>query len=264
MAVKLSIIIPTYNEEKTLPFLLSSTRQQGFIDYEVIVADANSTDRTRKIARDFGCLVVTGGMPAVGRNRGAAAARGEYLFFVDADVIIPRGFIKNVFAEMKEKDIQIASCGVVPLSNKNIDVVLHGLVNAYLNATQYFYPHAPGFCIIIKRSIHEQVGGFDEKLTLAEDHDYVKRAKKLGKFRILKKVKILVSVRRLDSDGRINVSAKYVLVEVYRLLVGEIETDIFKYKFGHHKKQWLSVKPPKFFGGMFISSVCWKKSFYFS
>lgn len=236
MAVKLSIIIPAYNEEKTLPFLLSSIRQQDFTDYELIVADAKSTDRTRRIAKYFGCVVVDGGMPAVGRNRGAAVAKGEYLFFVDADVIIPRGFIKDVLNEMKDKDIQVASCGVVPLSDKNIDIVLHGLVNAYLNATQYFYPHAPGFCIIIKRSIHEQIGGFNEKLKLAEDHDYVKRAKKLGKFRILKKAKILVSVRRLDSDGRINLSTKYVLVEVYRLLVGEIDTDIFKYKFGHHKK----------------------------
>ena len=67
----LSIIIPTYNEEEYLPVLLESIKEQSFDDYEVIVADANSTDKTREIAKEYGCIVVDGGLPAVGRNNGA-------------------------------------------------------------------------------------------------------------------------------------------------------------------------------------------------
>ena len=82
----LSIIIPTYNEEEYLPVLLESIKKQSFKDYEIIVADANSTDRTREIAESYGCIVVDGGLPAAGRNNGAKVATGEYLLFLDSDL----------------------------------------------------------------------------------------------------------------------------------------------------------------------------------
>ncbi|MEI6288413.1 MAG: glycosyltransferase [bacterium] len=232
--LKLSIIIPTKNEERDLPVLLASIQDQKFTDYEIIVADAGSTDKTREIAKKFGCRVVGGGMPAIGRNMGAKEAQGEFLLFLDGDVILSRNFLSQVIYEMEAKEIDAASCGVVPLSEKMIDFILHEVVNAYISVTQYFYPHAPGFCIIIKKSLHDKIGGFNETLRLAEDHDYVKRAKDKGKFKILKKAKIFVSVRRLEEDGRFNVSTKYVLCELHRMMVGEINTDIFKYKLGQH------------------------------
>ena len=54
----ISIIIPTYNEEEYLPVLLDSIKKQSYTDYEIIVADANSTDRTREIAEEYGCVGV--------------------------------------------------------------------------------------------------------------------------------------------------------------------------------------------------------------
>jgi glycosyltransferase involved in cell wall biosynthesis len=78
---KISIIIPTKNEETCLPKLLDSIKSQDFPDYEIIIADANSTDKTREIAKSYGCIVVDGGLPAVGRNRGAEVANGEILLF---------------------------------------------------------------------------------------------------------------------------------------------------------------------------------------
>ena len=101
------------------------------------------------------------------------------------------------------------------------------------NTTQDIYPHAPGFCILIKRAIHEKINGFNEEVKLAEDHDYVKRAAKLGRFKILSSQQIPVSVRRLDKDGRLNLSIKYCLAEIYRITRGEIQSDIFGYEFGH-------------------------------
>jgi glycosyltransferase involved in cell wall biosynthesis len=67
----LSIIIPTFNEERFLPYLLKSLNEQTFNDLEVIVADNNSTDATQAIALKSGA---TGGLPARGRNNGAKAA----------------------------------------------------------------------------------------------------------------------------------------------------------------------------------------------
>ncbi len=56
--VKLSIIIPTYNEEEYLPKLLYSIKEQNFKDYEIIVADAGSIDKTKEIAESYGCKVI--------------------------------------------------------------------------------------------------------------------------------------------------------------------------------------------------------------
>ena len=88
----LSIIIPTLNEEKCLPKLLDSIKNQNFNDYEIIVADAHSRDRTRAIALRYGCKIVEGGIPSVARNHGIKVAQGDYILFVDADSVLTRGF----------------------------------------------------------------------------------------------------------------------------------------------------------------------------
>ena len=85
--MKASVIIPTLNESALLPGLLDRLDRQTFRDFEIIVADAGSTDGTRAICHARGVILTEGGMPAVGRNRGAVMARGERLFFFDADVL---------------------------------------------------------------------------------------------------------------------------------------------------------------------------------
>ncbi len=91
-----SIVIPTYNEERFLPRLLGSIEKQEFKDYEVIVADNHSRDATVEIALSHRARVVEDSLPAVARNRGAKVARGEYLLFLDADTVVPEGFLKKL------------------------------------------------------------------------------------------------------------------------------------------------------------------------
>lgn len=232
----LSIIIPTLNEEEFLPDILKSIKNQSFTDYEVIVADSSSKDKTVDIAKSFGCKVTEGGRPAKGRNNGAKAARGEYLLFLDSDVTLSKDFLQNIITEFRQRKLGIATCYMTPLSKKAIDKVFHMIGNFVMFINQYIDPHAPGFCILVKKSIHEKIGGFDETLRVAEDHDYVKRTRKLGKFRVLKSDRILVSVRRFDTDGRLNVMWKYIYCELYLLFKGNIKKDIYEYKFGHYKK----------------------------
>ncbi|PIV12587.1 MAG: teichoic acid biosynthesis protein, partial [Candidatus Nealsonbacteria bacterium CG03_land_8_20_14_0_80_36_12] len=96
----LSIIIPTLNEEKYLPSLLEEIKKQNFSDYEIIVADGGSEDKTVKIARNYGCKIVKGGLPAKGRNEGAKIAEGDILLFMDADnIFLPENFLKNLLEE---------------------------------------------------------------------------------------------------------------------------------------------------------------------
>jgi glycosyltransferase involved in cell wall biosynthesis len=224
----LSIIIPTHNEENYLPKLLESLKRQSFSDYEVVVSDANSTDRTREIARDFGAKVVEGGMPAAGRNRGAEAATGDLFLFLDADVILsPSGrspvggekydFLERVIDEFKQKKFSIATCQLIPGSRRFIDKFFHAVYDFYVSKMARIMPHAPGFFILIKRDLFLAISGFDESITLCEDTDLTIRASKIGKFGFLKSEKIKVSVRRFDTDGRWNVALKYLLAEMILL-----------------------------------------------
>ena len=122
----LSIVIPTKNEEEYLPLLLTSIKQQTLAPHEVIIADAGSTDRTREIAKAFGCKVVEGGMPGVGRNRGAVAASGDTLLFLDADVKLSSPqFIELALAEFEDRHLDFATCDSEPQSKKLSDKILH-------------------------------------------------------------------------------------------------------------------------------------------
>jgi glycosyltransferase involved in cell wall biosynthesis len=234
----LSIIIPTFNEEKYLPYLLESLQAQTFKDFEIIVADNDSKDATRSIASKAGARVVGGGMPARGRNTGAIAAQGEWLLFLDADVILPVDFLERATAEIREQNYTVASCLMDPLSDRKIDKYLHGAVNLFFRATKNIYPHAPGFCIFIKKECHQLVGGYNEKTMLSEDCDYVLNSSKICKFGLLEDVRIPVSVRRLDKDGRFNISIKFLAAEAYRILLGPINSNVFNYQFGY-----LDAKP---------------------
>lgn len=231
----ISIIIPTYNEEQFLPKLLDCIKRQTYKDYEVIVADANSKDKTRSIAKKYGCRIIQGGMPAVGRNNGAKIAKGGILLFLDSDVQLDKDFLKNSINEIKKKDIDAAGCYIHPSSSNIIDKLFFCIFNIWIFATQFSYPNASGSGIFCKKLLHKKVNGFDETIKLSEDMDYVRRCGKFGKFRILKTAKTFVAMRRFEKEGRLNVGIKLFLSALYRIFFGEIRSDIFKYKLRDRK-----------------------------
>ncbi|MFW6364135.1 MAG: glycosyltransferase [Spirochaeta sp.] len=230
-----SVIIPTYNESEYLPKLLHCLEEQTFRDFEIIVADNESTDGTADVARSFGAQVVPGGMPAAGRNNGASAAAGEYLFFFDADVKFARNFLENAVQELRDRDEEVATCETVPLSNLALDRFMHQIANYYVKSNLEKNPQAPGFCIMISRRIFEAIGGFDESLSLAEDHDLVARASRHKPLVFLESVRVMVSVRRYRKEGRLDYMLKVVKVTLYRQLHGNIRDDVFEYEFGDFK-----------------------------
>ena len=230
---RISVVIPSLNEEKYLPILLESLKNQTFKDYEVIVADAGSKDQTIEIAKTYGAKVVAGGMPGPGRNRGAEAATGEFLFFFDSDVVLPTDFLEKAITEMDDLYIDLATCEFLPLSELTIDKAVFQLSNLIVKMNQNLNPRAAGFCIFINRRLFKRIGGFDESVVIAEDHDLVERASKFRPLKFLKSTSLSVSVRRLDKEGRLALLQKYVKVEMHLLTKGSVKDDIIEYEFGN-------------------------------
>jgi len=236
MSIKLSIIIPSLNEEECLPALFESIKKQKFSDYELIVADAGSQDKTVKIAKKYGVKVVAGGLPGPGKNNGAKAAKGELLFFLDADCILSENLLEKGLNEFERRKLKIAT--FLMMSQKK-NRIFHFLLNLFYNwpilFLERFLPHA-AMGILIERKLFEKIKGFDKTIKIAEDHDLARRAEKLGKYGILRSARLFISDRRFEQDGWIRTYLKYFLCELHIIFLGPIRHDVIKYDFDHYSQ----------------------------
>jgi len=97
--MKVSIIIPVYNEEKDIGNCIESLKKQTFKDFETIIVDDGSTDRTLEIVKKFAKVRIIKGEhkgAGISRNLGAKKARGRILVFIDADMTFDKNYIKNL------------------------------------------------------------------------------------------------------------------------------------------------------------------------
>ena len=229
----LSIIIPTLNEEKNISSLLDSIKEQKVdFDYEVIVADAGSKDRTVEIARNYEAKVVKGGLPAKGRNKGAQAAKGDILLFLDADTKLAPSSLNKLLKEFKERNLFLATCCMRPFSKNKMASFFYQLYNLALNLLGGILKFGTAF-FLVKKEIHKKIGGFDEEIKLLEDTVYVMKGSKFGKFGVLKSSDFFFSERRFQEKGWVKTYLKILLAYFYTVCIGPIKTDIFKYRFGH-------------------------------
>ena len=184
----LSIIIPTLNEAKYLPDLLSSIKGQTYKDYEIIVSDAFSTDKTREIAKNSKAKVVNGGILSKGRNNGASVAKGGILVFMDADIKFNSQFLENSLKQFIKEELDIAS----PLFEKNLKKRLSNNVYKFSDFLKKITKDKKHIlfstcqCLFIKKSFFVKTGGFNEELHIGEDIAFLKEARKLkGKYSVL-------------------------------------------------------------------------------
>lgn len=238
---ELSIVIITLKEENYLPKLLNSIKSQKYKNYEIIVSDAGSKDKTLEIAKKFKCKIVKGGLPAKGRNSGARAAKGKYILFLDADTLLPENFLGDAVSEFKERNLDVAGCYTFPEIRCISNRIIMCSYNLIIKIFQYFSPIAGGWCILSKKELHKKINGFNENIIFSEDIEYVERAGKTGKFRILKKPFVYMSLRRFENEGKSKMVLKYILTYLYRTLTAEEfcgkndELKYFKYDLDYKK-----------------------------
>ena len=199
------------------------------------MADGGSQDKTTNIAKKYNCKIIKGGLPAKGRNEGAKIAKGDLLLFLDADVLLPQKFLERVLEEFRQKKLEIAAFCLLPCKNRFFQLLFNIFYNFPIIFLEKILAHA-AMGILINKGLFRKLNGFDEDIKIAEDHDLARRAKKIGKYGILKSEKIYISLRRFKKDGWFKTALKYLFFELYMIFKGPVKSEIFKYKFNHYKE----------------------------
>jgi glycosyltransferase involved in cell wall biosynthesis len=223
--MQLSIIIPTLNEEKYVPKLLSDLRAQTFQDFEIIIVDGGSNDGTvRTVKQNYpkAHVIETGRGFSLARNLGGDKASADTLLFLDADVRIETHFIEQLLQNAGHMEGKLINTVYKADSDRLVDKLGTYLIITYGRLfSRTKRPICNGYCILIDKRLHQAVGGFDEKLLHAEDHDYARRVIATGgRFQTLKNPYFLVSVRRFDHVGRWRLLKRYMRSELHRFRHG--------------------------------------------
>jgi glycosyltransferase involved in cell wall biosynthesis len=222
---KISVIIPTLNEEKYIEKTLLALRAQTIrVPYEIIVSDGKSKDTTIKIAKKYANKIVIYNKKgiSIGRNLGAKYAEGEILVFIDADTIVLPNTLEEIYKEVRKKNVALVSCPVAPSYYSPSLYFLYWLYNQFSkNTIKIGKPQIAGMFMATKRKIFNSVGGFDENLKILEDYDFSDKVSKLGEVKIVDSTFVLTSPRRIEKWGKAKGAARYLGIYLAYLLTGK-------------------------------------------
>ncbi len=211
----ISFIIPAYNEELELSSTLEAIRAATTDvsqPFEIVVVDDASTDATAEIAEQAGARIVSihRRQIAAARNAGARAARGDYLFFVDADTRINRSHVTDAMRALEAGyaggSARGVMDGVIPIWSR---------IFLWVFCTVYFGLNlGAGAFLFTTRRNFRATGGFDEQYFAGEEVYFSLALRKLGRFKVLREP-VLTSGRKLRMY-----SAKEILGTLFIMILG--------------------------------------------
>ncbi|MGI4804813.1 MAG: TIGR04283 family arsenosugar biosynthesis glycosyltransferase [Janthinobacterium lividum] len=221
-----SIIIPTFNEAENIGRLVHYLRENSDDNLvEIIVSDGSSTDKTVAIAKNAGAKVVKS--PEKGRawqiNFGASMATGNLLYFVHADTIPPKSYLKDIVKAVQQGDQmgRYLSC----YDSKSWLLK----INALLSRIDTFAGMGGDQTLFITQELFEETGGFNDEMKIMEEFEFSARAREEGKYKIILKP-VLICARKYDTNGWLKVQkANYTIVRMYQNGASQ-EDMVSKYK----------------------------------
>jgi glycosyltransferase involved in cell wall biosynthesis len=205
-AVKISVVVPAFNEEKLIAGTLGSIRTAvasfariGW-ETELIVCDNNSNDRTAELAREADAKVVFEPINQISRarNTGAAAATGDWLIFVDADSQPSAELFADVAAAIQDGSV-LAGGSTVRLEGS---YPIASLITGGWNLLSRMKRWAAGSFIFCEAEAFREAGGFSHELYASEEIDLFERLKRLARQRgkhitILRRHPLMTSARKM-------------------------------------------------------------------
>jgi glycosyltransferase involved in cell wall biosynthesis len=232
---KLSVIIPTLNEERHVGPLLCDVASQSRGPDEVLVVDAGSEDGTVAVVDRFPFARLLKGEPPVacGRNLGGKSAAGEVLIFLDADTRLPERFFKDFVAEFERRHLDVACPLYVPYRSTRAIGGFHALFNLLTRAVQGTLPTGAGHCLAVRREVFQGSRGFDPSLKF-DDIELIRRLSKGRRFGIVEQ-RVFVSDRRYKEQGTRRMILRYALMGLMFALGKFARANRIDYEFGHHK-----------------------------
>ena len=200
--MKISVIIPTFNEADNIGCLIESLKIYGEKHlHEIIIADSpNSTDTTKEIAQKLGAIVQKS--PQKGRafqmNFGASIATGEILYFVHADVKVNPDYAFDILKAINNGH----DFGCYRYQFDTDDWLLK--VNAFCTRLPFIWCRGGDQTLFIRKKDFLKVGKFRENYQIMEDFEFIIRAKKVLKFKIIPK-NVIVSARKYKTNSYLRV-----------------------------------------------------------
>jgi len=176
--VQVSIIIPALNEEQFIGDSLRSLRNQTFKDFEVIVVDGGSTDRTVEIAKKYADKVILAPSSKIGEARsiGVKEAHGNIIVSTDADTIHPQNWLENLVRHFNDPTVVAVGGAIYPLNPSETTLTYTAGLNTIANMLHWFI----GSNMAFRKDIFEKAGGYP-LLIKGEDWSLSARLAKYGK-----------------------------------------------------------------------------------
>lgn len=187
----ITVVIPNRNGEATLRACLGAATSEDYPRYEVVVVDDASTDNSAQVIQDYTCKLVkleTQGGAARARNTGAAAAKGEVLFFTDADCVMPQGTLWKVASQYRKYPEAVVGGTYSTEPGDPSDSGNPGFFNrfqaVFVNFSEtkrippdYIATHA----MVISKRAFDASGGFNEEfMPILEDVEFSHRLRASG------------------------------------------------------------------------------------
>ena len=191
--MKISVIVPTLNEESHIEKTLQSVmKQEG--DYELYVVDGGSTDNTVTIAKKYACVISSKRGRAIQMNAGAKLCKGDILLFLHADTLLPDNGFREIRKRIRDETV---AGGSFYIAFDADNFILRGV--SFITRFNFRLFHFGDQGIFVRRDIFQSLRGYKE-MPIMEDYDFYKRLREQGKV-ILIRMPVISSARRFIKKG---------------------------------------------------------------
>lgn len=224
--MKISVVVPTYNEEKGLEKFLQQFSKQTLPrkEFEIIIVDGDSKDKTREIAKKYADVVMVQKSDGVGgaRNDGVEIAKSEVVATTDADILIPSSWLEQISNHFEQNKDLVLLFGANHPITKNLTIRFFSRLKKYINilfAKFRIAYLAEGPNTAFRKTEFLKVGGYSN-LPIMDDMEITTRMRKIGKIVYDNDIYVYSSVRRMEKKGIGNFGFNSIFNYIKLMLLG--------------------------------------------